>query len=88
MSKIHVIAGSYEQFRMFRQQLTYAMAAEDIPIKYHDIVYVSGPDALRGIREPWGYIVGTWYQRNDIADIDRQVRIAGSTLDDFISVEL
>lgn len=88
MSKIHVIAGTYEQFNMFRQQLVYTMSAEDIPVKYHDIVYVSGPDRLRGYREPWGYAVGTWYNRQDIDEIDRMIRTTGSTFDDFISVEL
>lgn len=88
MSKVFVIAGTYEQFRMFREQLVYTMSIEDIPVKYQDVVYVSGPDQLRGYREPWGYIVGTWYNRKDINELDILIRTAGSTFDDFISVVL
>lgn len=88
MGKIFVIAGTFEQFNMFRQQLVYTMSAEDIPVKYHDVVYVSGPDQLRGYKEPWGYIVGTWYNRKDIKELEMLIKTAGSTLDDFISVEL
>lgn len=88
MSTIFVIAGTNEQFNMFRQQLVYTMSVEDIPVKYHDIVYVSSPDRLRGHREPWGYIVGTWYNRRDINEIEMMIKTAGSTLDDFIGVEL
>lgn len=88
MDKIFVIAGTYEQFRMFRQQLVYTMSVEGIPIKYHDVVYVSGPDQLRGYREPWGYIVGSWYNRRDIDQLVTLIRTAGSTFDDFIEVEL
>lgn len=88
MSKIFVIAGTYEQFNMFRQQLVYTMSVEDIPVKYHDVVYVSGPDQLRGYRDPWGYMVGTWYNRKDIGELEILIRTAGSTLDDFIGVEL
>lgn len=88
MSTIFVVAGTHEQFNMFRQQLVYAMSIEDIPVHYNDIVYVSGPERLRGHREPWGYIVGTWYSRKDIHEIEMMINVAGSTLDDFISVDL
>lgn len=88
MSKVFVIAGTFEQFRMFREQLVYTMSVEDIPVKYHDIVYVSGPDQLRGYREPWGYMVGTWYNRQDIGELETLIKTAGSTLEDFIEVKL
>lgn len=88
MSKVFVIAGTFEQFKMFREQLVYTMSVEDIPVKYHDIVYVSGPDQLRGYHEPWGYMVGTWYNRKDISELERLIWKSGSSDEDFIEVEL
>lgn len=88
MSKIFVVAGNYEQFRWFRKELGYAIAANDIPIRFQDIVYVSGPEALRGHQQPWGYMTGTWYEREDIDDIRIQSQLAGATSGDFIETDL
>jgi hypothetical protein len=33
---------------------------------------------LKGVDQPHGVFVGTWYRRNDIEDILIQLRIAGS----------
>lgn len=89
MSKIFVIAGTHEQFNTFRQQLMKAMSADHTWIRIHDIVYISGPDTLRGHRDPWGYKVGTWESRVDIKEIILQIALAGSSYkENFIEVEL
>jgi hypothetical protein len=88
VSKIFVIAGRYDQYRLFRRQLMQAMIEEDIEFWLHDIVYVSGAEMLRGFRCPWGYRVGTWAARPDLADVEMGVKMCGSSFDDFIEVEL
>ena len=89
MSKIFVIAGTHEQFQVFREQLVEAMAAEHNWFRISDITYISGPDALRGYRDPWGYKVGTWAYREDIKEIILQIALAGSSYrEDFIEVRL
>ena len=89
MSKIFVIAGTYEQFNVFRKQLAEAMSEEGMWFRISDITYISGPDALRGYHNPWGYKVGTWSYRSDIKEIILQIALAGSSYrEDFIEVEL
>ena len=87
--KIFVLAGNYEQFQMFRAQLIKAMAAEHTWFRISNIIYINGPDTLRGIQNPWGYKVGTWSERNDIWDITTIVLSRGSSIkNDFIEVQL
>lgn len=89
---IFVIAGTMEQFRKFRNQLSDTIVKEDLfKVSHHDIVYVGSPDALRGRswREPlWGYTVGTWRDRPDIGSIEMTLLARGSSLDEFIEVSL
>lgn len=87
--RIHVVAGTYEQFCLFSKQLLEAMREEGISVRASDIVYVANPDQLRGYRSPWGYKVGTWSDRADIWQIADCILVAGSSfLNDFIEVEL
>lgn len=89
MSKIFVIAGTFEQFNVFRSQLVEAMAEEGMWFRIADITHISGPDTLRGLSNPWGYKVGTWESRVDIKEIILQIALAGSSYkEDFIEVEL
>jgi hypothetical protein len=87
--KIFVLAGTFEQFQLFRAQLVESMAAEHNWFRISSIIYINGPDTLRGIRDPWGYKVGTWAYRDDIKQIIEQLMIAGSNYrEDFIEVKL
>ena len=89
MSKIFVVAGRFDQFRIFRHQLFEAMIEEGIEFRYQDLVYVSSSMVLRGYRDPWGYKVGTWFDRPDINEVDIMLLVAGSSLqEDFIEVSL
>lgn len=88
-NKIFVLAGNYEQFKMFRVQLVEAMAAEHNWFRIHDIAYILNTNYIKGIRNPWGYKVGTWNERDDIKEIIEQLMIAGSDVrEDFIEVQL
>lgn len=89
MSKIFVVAGRFDQFRIFRHQLFEAMCEEGIEFRYQDLVYVSSSMVIRGYHDPWGYKVGTWFDRDDINEIDMILLVAGSSLqEDFIEVLL
>lgn len=88
-SKIFVVAGQFDQFRIFRHQLLETMIKEGIDVRYQDLVYVNNPTMLRGHRNPWGYKVGTWFDRADVNEIDIMLHIAGSSLqEDFIEVSI
>lgn len=62
MNKIYIIAGNKTQYDVFIGKLPIS----EHPTLYH---YVSGPDSVRGIRDPHGLFIGTWSMRPDIVDI-------------------
>jgi hypothetical protein len=68
VTKLFIIAGNHDQFREYQRKDT----SSDI------LVYVSSIDTLRGIREPKGKFIGTWYRREDINKIIYQLSVAGS----------
>ena len=55
----YIIAGNVDQYRNW--------AADKMSV--NNFLYVSGPDMLRGIENPHGIFIGTWYERWDIHDI-------------------
>jgi len=65
----YIIAGNIEQYRNW--------AADKMSVNHCQ--YVGGPDILRGIRDPHGVFIGTWYQRKDIDDILMQLVAASRT---------
>lgn len=72
MNKTYIIAGNKTQYDMFIGKL---------PISEHpdQYQYVSGPDSVRGIRDPHGLFIGTWSKRPDITEIVTNLIIASST---------
>jgi len=85
--KIFVIAGTYDQFNIFRRTLAGTMIEENIDVRLNDIVYVHS-DNLYGYEDIWGYKVGTWQQRKDIDVICMMLLACRSSIDNFIEVEL
>ena len=73
MTTRYVVAGTYDQY------VNYARTKTD-DIFY---IYVSGPDMLRGLRDPKGVFIGTWMDRPDIEDIVLNLRLATSTSTTF-----
>jgi len=55
----YIIAGNVDQYRNW--------AADKMSVNH--FLYVSGPDILRGIENPGGRFIGTWYERKDIEEI-------------------
>ena len=54
----YIIAGNHSQY------MTWLSKQKDIHCQY-----VGGPDILRGIENPHGVFIGTWYERKDIQEI-------------------
>ena len=48
-----------------------------------DIVYVSGPESIKGVSNPTGIFIGTWYNRSDIVSILQTLHtsVSGDKLD-------
>ena len=65
--KIYIIAGNYDQYK----QWTWERGLYG----NKDFVFVAAPDAFRGIQDPGGRLIGTWYERPDAFDILMQLRI-------------
>ena len=55
----YIIAGNIDQYRNW--------AADKMSVNHCQ--YVGGPDILRGIENPHGVFIGTWYERKDIQEI-------------------
>ena len=55
----YIIAGNYDQYCTW--------AADKMSV--NNCRYVSSINVLRGIRDPHGVFIGTWYERKDIYDI-------------------
>ena len=68
--KYYVIAGDYNQFRTFiRRKATEMAMMGNTSITLSHFVYVSGPESLRGVRNPHGFFFGTWRKKSNIKDI-------------------
>lgn len=73
MNKLYVVAGTYDQY------VNYARTKTD-DVFY---IYVSGPDMLRGLRDPHGVFIGSWIDRSDIRDIIEHLMVASRTQTTF-----
>ena len=60
MTRNYVVAGNYEQFLLWIRERG---------LDSSDWVYVTNKDTIRGVRNPGGRLVGTWYEREDAMDI-------------------
>lgn len=88
MEKIFIVAGTWNEYRWFKNQLVKTMVEDGIDVNRQDIVYLS-PDSVRGHRDIWGYKVGSWESRMDLKDLVTSITLAGSSItEDFIEVEL
>jgi hypothetical protein len=60
MKRYYIVAGNYEQYHAW---------IKETDLSPKEWVYVSGRDTVRGVRNPEGRFIGTWYQRDDAFDI-------------------
>lgn len=86
--KIYVLAGNYDQFLYFRRQLIEAMAENSLESSQYDVVYIMTRDHIRGVRNPFGYFVGTFQERFDYQDIINELMVRTESMDNFIEVSL
>jgi hypothetical protein len=62
----YIIAGNVDQYRNW--------AADKMSVNHCQ--YVTGPEMLRGIENPHGVFIGTWYEREDIHTILERLVVA------------
>jgi hypothetical protein len=86
MIKHYIIAGNHNEFINWKKKPE-IQAIAFLEDTVHQFVYVSSVDSLRGIHEPHGKLIGTWYNRPDLNDILHQLLIAGSfTIDQYDNI--
>ena len=81
MIKHYIIAGNHNEFDTWKKKPE-IQAIAYLENYFHEFVYVSGLDSLRGIHEPHGKLIGTWYNRPDIFHILNQLLVAMSITPD------
>jgi hypothetical protein len=65
--KYYVIAGNHEEFKAFILRKAMEMTIDgNTSISLSDFVYVSGPETIKGLRNPRGFFFGTWRKRTDL----------------------
>jgi hypothetical protein len=84
---IYIIAGTYDEYCRFRDELCEVMRNEGISFNYLNIRYVHHPEQLNGLSDIWGYKVGTWRERKDISKLEEMLLVRRSNLDEFIEVD-
>lgn len=68
--KYYVIAGNNNQYLDFaKKKVDFAWYSGNHSVSLSDFVYVHNPDQLRGLKDPDGYFVGTWYDHDFIREI-------------------
>lgn len=87
-SKIFIIAGTHDEYLRWRSRNFPELLLNGEISKPTDIVYVSGAETLKGISNPTGRFIGTWYKRSNIEEILFQLQIAGKLLDTNIMTQL
>lgn len=75
MNKTFVIAGDSTQARFWISLDCQKRSAAGETISLSDYITVSDQNKLRGIRNPHGVFIGTWYKRSDITDILNMLRV-------------
>jgi hypothetical protein len=78
--KIYIIAGNYDQYKKW--------VWERGLYGNKDFVFVAAPDAFRGIEDPGGRFIGTWYERPDAFDILMQLRVCSRQRNEAIEKAL
>lgn len=70
MNKTFVIGGNYVQSNEWvKQNITDYAQTHGAWRSLSDYIIVTDATKLRGIREPHGVFIGTWYERSDVREI-------------------
>lgn len=86
--KIYIIAGTHDEYLRWRNNNYPELLLNGEISKPTDIMYVSGAETLKGISNPRGRFIGTWYKRSNIEEILFQLQIAGKLLDSSVMKQL
>lgn len=79
MTKYFIISGNYDQFTSWRNRNGTEMLLNHEITALHDITYVRSVHDIKGITNPAGIFIGTWYHRSDIKEILTQLHVSMST---------
>ena len=79
MKRNYVVAGNYEQFLLWIRERG---------LDSSEWVYVSNRDTIRGLRNPGGRFIGTWYERKDAFDILVALRVASDKVNENLEKAL
>lgn len=70
MNKTFVIGGNFVQSNEWvKQNITDYANTHGVWRSLSDYIVVTDPTKLRGVSEPHGVFIGTWYERSDIREI-------------------
>lgn len=73
--KTFVIGGdSHQAKKWIDENIKKRWKAGETSISLSDYVYVTGPERLKGISDPHGVFVGTWYERSDMLEVIQTIR--------------
>jgi len=73
--KTFVIAGNNHQAKHWiDENIKKRYKAGETSLTLSDYVYVSSPEKLKGISDPHGVFVGTWYERADMLEVIQTLR--------------
>ena len=82
IDKLYIIAGTNEQYLNFvKKKVTESWEQNITSISMSNFVYVREQNQIRGLRDPRGYFIGTWYQNPNIVEILNALVVSMSDLD-------
>ena len=67
--KYYVISGTYDEFKHFVSH-----KIQNFDMQPNQFVWVGSTTAIRGIRNPHGWFVGSWRDRSNIYEIIHELR--------------
>ena len=79
MKKHYIVAGNYDQYKRWIWERG---------VDSKDFVFVAAADALRGVRNPGGRFIGTWYERPDAMDILVALRVSSDKVNENLEKAL
>jgi len=68
--KYYVIAGNYAEYQVFSRKKCGEFGGS---LSLSNFVYVQNKESTIGVRNPTGWLVGTWRERPDIRDVIYQM---------------
>ena len=77
--KMFIIAGNYDQYKQWIWERGLSTT---------DFVFVAAADAFRGVRNPHGRLIGTWYERPDAMDILVAMRVSSDKVNENLEKAL